>query len=289
MRDIDEIASGGAFADNMLQWNQPQTPPYQILPSQRTHTLGALSPSMSVAPPSTPFNIQVPQTPFAYAGNSQCNQFQASPFNFFPYDQGIAFDVPPQLEHLGSPSASHALGRYKDSVSQDFAIFRDFAVAQSDIVLNEHNALSSSASSGARNSDQTATTSVTPASQCSHSGKCEICRCKRHDDSCKLRFFEGAENCAGCEGFFTWSRKAEPFLRLGDLTCQICRCKWHEKPCLEYREQYDAGKCIGCGGWLVFSDRADSHLTCLAKPRRLEDDFFSTIVNHEDSANLTWC
>jgi hypothetical protein len=287
MRDIDEIASGGAFADDMLQWNQPQAPLYQISPSQRTHALGALSTSTSVAPPSTPFHIQVPQTPSAYAGNSQCNQFQASPSHLFPYDQEITFNVPPLLEHLGTPSASYALGRYKDSGSQDFAIFRDFVVAQSDIVLNEHNAPSSFTSSGAGNSDQTATTSVTPVSQCSHSGKCEICRCKRHDDSCKLQFFEGAENCAGCEGFFTWSRKADPFLRPGDSTCQICRCKWHEKPCLEYREQHDAGKCIGCGRWLAFSDRADSLLISpylLGEARRLEDDFFFTIVNHEDSA-----
>jgi hypothetical protein len=286
MRDIEEVASGGAIGDNMLQWNLPQAPPYQISPSQRTHALGALSTSTSVAPPSTPFNIQVPQTPFAYVGNSQCNQSQASPSRLFLYGQEIAFNVPPLLEHLDSPSASHALGRYTDSGSQDFAIFPDFVVAQSGIVLNEQNAPSSSASA-ARNSDQTATTSVTPASQCSHSGKCEICRCKRHDVSCKLQFFEGAENCAGCEGFFTWSRKAEHFLRLGDSVWQICRCKWHEKPCLEYREQYGAGKCIGCGGWLAFSDRADSLLMLpdlVGEARGLEDDFFSAIVNHEDSA-----
>jgi hypothetical protein len=161
----------------------------------------------------------------------------------------------------------------------------DFLVARSNIFTNEDSAPSSSASSGARNSDQSVTTSVTPASQCPKPGKAEICRCKRHDDPCKLRFFEGADKCTGCDGLFTWSPRAESFIKLDDLTNQICRCRRHEKCYHEYRVQHDAGKCIDCGGWLAFSDRVDILLILpdladlVRETREHEDDFLSTRVD----------
>jgi hypothetical protein len=285
VRDIDNMGSavsGGTFAGDMLQSSQPQALAYLMLPSERTTALGVLPPSMSSFLPSTPYSTPVPRTPLVCAGNSQWSQSQAPPYQLFPSEQPNAFSAPSPLASPYSLSAYRPSERYNDSGSQDFQISSDFLVIQSDIAANEHNAPSSSASSGARNSDQTATTSATPASQCSQSAKSVICRCKRHEDSCKLQFFEGAEKCTGCGGFFTWSRKAESFIKPGTLTCQICRCKWHEKCCLEYREQYDAGKCVGCSGWLAFSDRADSLLKLPDLPREargLQDDFLSTIVD----------
>jgi hypothetical protein len=290
MRDIDDIAGavdGGIFADDILRRNQAQARAYQIFPFGRTTALGPLSPSTSLFPPSTPYSTQAPQTPLTFAGNSQWNQSQAPQYRLFPSEQGNALSARSPLASLCSPPASHPFERYKDSDSQVFQISSNFLGAQSDIAANEHSAPSSSASSGAKNSDQSATTSVTPASQCSKSGKSEICRCKRHEDSCKLMFFEGAEKCTGCDGFFTWSRKAEPFIQLGNLTCQICRCKWHEKCCVEHREQYDAGKCIGCNGWFAFSDRVDSLLKLPDLPREVhgfEVDIFSNMVDLDNSA-----
>jgi hypothetical protein len=273
--------SGGIFAGDVIQSNQPQALAYPMLPSERTAALNVLPSSVSLFPPSTPYSTPVPRTPLVCAGNSQWSQSQAPPYQLFPSEQPNAFSAPSPLASPYSPPAYRPSERYNDSGSQDFQIPSDFLMAQSDIAANGHNAPSSSAS-GARNSDQMATTSVTPASQCSQSAKSEICRCKRHEDSCKLQFFEGAEKCTGCDGFFTWSRNAEPFIKPSNLTCQICRCKWHEKCCLEYREQNDAGKCIGCSGWLAFSDRADSLLKLSALPREargLQDDFLSAIVD----------
>lgn len=116
-------------------------------------------------------------------------------------------------------------------------------------------------------------------------GKAETCRCKRYDDSCKLQSFEGADKCTGYGGLFTWSPRAEPFIKLHGLTNQICRCRWHEKCCHEHRVQYDAGKCIGCRGWLAFSDRVDillilPDLTDLVREtHEHEGDFQSTKVD----------
>jgi hypothetical protein len=79
MRGIDNIASvvnGVTFADDMLQRNQPQTPTYQIFPSE---------PTTALFPSSNPCSTQTPQIPLAFGRNSQWNESQAPAYPLLPF------------------------------------------------------------------------------------------------------------------------------------------------------------------------------------------------------------
>jgi hypothetical protein len=304
VRDVDEnswVINGGMFGENS-QWVQPQTPAYQLFSHEQTSAFTVPTPLESPYPPSAPCSTPMLWTSLAFAVNGQLNQPQMPAYQPFPSEPTTAWNPPAPLGSLDSPSApcnasmlmtpgpSGPSQRYGDIGNQDYQIPSDFLAAQSDPIAHGHSASPSSPSSGVRNSDPTATTSVTPASNSSQPSRSEICRCKRHEDRCKLGFSQGTETCTGCQGIFTWSRKADPFIDVNEIAGHICRCKWHEKRCLEFREQYDAGKCIGCGGWFAFSKCADSLLKLPEMPREdggSEDEYMSLMLNLDDSATTS--
>jgi hypothetical protein len=85
-----------------------------------------------------------------------------------------------------------------------------------------------------------------------------ICRCKMHTDTCdRSQFASGAEKCAGCQGYFSWTANAMSCIVSTTEGESLCRCKWHGRACRKLQEDYDARKCDYCKGWLAFSEQAN--------------------------------
>jgi hypothetical protein len=99
----------------------------------------------------------------------------------------------------------------------------------------------------------------------------KICRCKTHTDTCdRLQFVSRAEKCVGCQGYFSWTENAMPYIALTIEGESLCRCTWHDRGCRKLQEDYDARKCDCCKGWLAFSEQANKLIRMASGKRTSE-------------------
>jgi hypothetical protein len=127
--------------------------------------------------------------------------------------------------------------------------------------------------------------SVPSSHQTFSSAQPSICRCKKHSAVCqKLQNARPRlETCQGCQGLFSWSDKATPYIVSSDTPdSALCRCESHLQECIFFMDKYDAGKCTCCDGWMPFSDRATPLILPASKSDAgllIDENDFSDMMN----------
>ncbi|EXJ60655.1 hypothetical protein A1O7_04808 [Cladophialophora yegresii CBS 114405] len=90
------------------------------------------------------------------------------------------------------------------------------------------------------------------------------------------------ETCQGCQGWFSWSAKATPYV----VSSGLCRCESHLQQCVYFMDKYDAGKCTCCDGRMPFSDRATPFILPAFKIDTgplIDENDFSDMMNWDAS------
>ncbi|KIW68474.1 hypothetical protein PV04_04416 [Phialophora macrospora] len=282
-----------------------------------------LNPDWNTNPPSPYYsaNYQTLQD-FGTFLRGEAEHFRQAGFRALAVDRGLASEPGSNVDNLSSqsPAPVNQLS-HQPSILNDFSVTpaderpkephdasldeQAYSLTGSN-VADYHSSLLPVASSSSRslryvprtsstNSSRTSLSrlisgssmisSVPSSHQAFSSAQPSICRCKKHSPVCqKLQNARPrSETCQGCQGLFSWSDKATPYIVSSDTPDSVlCRCESHYQECIFFMDKYDAGKCTCCDGWMPFSDRATPLILPASKSdtgASIDENDFSDMMN----------